>query len=144
MGRTLMYTALGALLLLVLSSVFLLEHGGARIPAVGSQGAVDPSADPVTVSLHDLTSSGGIQKYAGRAVSTSGTLYYNSATNKFVIIDGNQNYPVTIDSPRKLGQFEGKQVLVTGTFNAIDGAGPTIAATSVELDGSPTPTPKDI
>lgn len=135
MGRTVMYAALGALLLLVLSATFVLDHGGARKPA---------GAAAQKVSLHDLTTAAGIENYVGHTVSTSGTLYFNSATNEHVIIDGNQNYEVAINWSGKLGPFEGKQVLVTGTFRAAPGAGPSIEATSVELDGSPSPTPKDI
>jgi hypothetical protein len=137
MGRTLMYTAIGGLLILVLSSVFVLDHGGARIPVGGAEVGAE------SVSLHDLTTAAGIEKYGGRNVSTSGTLFFNSASNRHVLIAGDENYPVIIDSEGKLGQFEGKQVLVTGKFSLVAGAGPTIAATSVRLD-SETPTPKDI
>lgn len=144
MGRTLMYTALGALMLLVLLSFFVLEHGGEQLPKPGIGSADNSSPGAGGVSLHDLTTLPGLEDYRDHIVSTSGTLYFNSATNKHVIVDGDQNYAIVINSPSKLGEFEGKQVLVTGTFRLAPGAGPSIDATSVKRDVSQSPTPKGI
>ena len=141
MGRTLMYTAIGALLLLVLSSVFLLDHGGAHIP---QGGAFDANAAPQEVTLHDLTITTGIQQYEHHNVETTGTLYFNSQTNRHVIVDKDSNYQVVVKWDGGLGQFEGQQVVVIGAFGLVPGAGPTIQATAVRLNGSVTPTPKDI
>jgi hypothetical protein len=129
-GRTLMYTAIGGLLLIVLSSVFLLDHGGARIPKPNSA-AIAAEADAVT--LHDLTTASGIEEYGGHIISTSGTLYYNSATNNFVITTPDANYEVVIDWSQKLGAFEGEPVRVIGKFSRVAGSSPTIEATSVSL-----------
>lgn len=140
MGRTLMYMAIGGLLLLVLSTVFVIDHGGGHIP-VG--GAIDSSAQPETVSLHDLTTAAGIEQYRGRNVSTAGTLFFNSATNHHVITVADANYTVIVEWPGGLGQFEGRDVIVTGTFNVRPGEGPSIEATDVQRTEI-TPTPKDI
>ena len=133
MGRALMYTAIGGLLLIVLSSIFVFDHGGAQIPVGGA--AESPAAE--TVSLHDLTTAAGIEEYGGRVVSTSGTLYFNSATNNFVITTEDANYLVVVDWSEKLGAFEGETVRVIGEFNLVPGSGPTIEAASVSLlDGA--------
>ena len=132
-------------MILVLSSVFVLEHGGEQLAKPGTSSADNSAhAGTETVSLHDLTTSAGIQKYSGKSVSTGGTLYFNSSTNNFQIVSGEENYPVTIKSPNKLAQLEGQPVIVTGTFRLVPGSGPTIDSAIVELDGSPTPSPKNI
>jgi hypothetical protein len=133
MGRTLMYTAIGGLLIIVLSSVFLLDHGGARIPQPNSLAAAAEAGEPDAeiVSLHDLTAQ--VERYEGRTVSTTGTLFFNSATNQFVVHTDNANYDVVIDYAQKLGRFEGEVVRVIGKFIVIPGEGPTIEATDVSL-----------
>lgn len=138
MGRALMYTVTGGLLLIVLSSVFLLDHGGAQIPQPNSSAiAAEGESGAQVISLHDLTTAAGIEEYSGHTVSTTGTLYFNSATNKFVITTPDANYQVVIDWSQKLGGFEGQPVRVIGKFSEVAGDGPTIEATSVSLlDGS--------
>jgi hypothetical protein len=133
MGRTLMYTALGALALLILSSTFVLEHGGGTL-------ALEQEA-----SLHDLTTN--VDEWRGRSVSTTGTLYHNDALDQYQISDGDQNFPVVVRWNGGMKLLVGKKVTVLGKFSDEAGIGPVIDARSVRLTVDPngsTPTPTDI
>jgi hypothetical protein len=139
-----MYAAITALLLLVVSSTFVLEHGGAENAKPGS--VPNDSADPdvTDVSLHDLTSVGNIERYGGHLVRTSGTLYFNSASNNFVITTGNENFPVVLRSSSKLAQYEGRNVIVTGVFDLVPGAGPSIEVRFIAPGQLDSPSPEGI
>jgi hypothetical protein len=131
MGRTLMYTALGALALLILSSTFVLEHGGGTL-------ALEQEA-----SLHDLTTN--VDEWRGRSVSTTGTLYRNDALAQYQISDGDQNFPVVVRWNGGMKSLVGKKVTVLGKFSDEPGIGPVIDARTVRLAVDPNePTPTEI
>ncbi len=127
MGRALMYTALVALITFVLSTYFLLEHGGGKISAVQE------------VSLHGLTLTP--QNYEGQVVSTSGRLVHNDNLNVYEIGAPDENYPVVIrmSDERVLASLVGQDVIVTGLFGFENGLGVYIEVDSVRPAASPAP-----
>jgi hypothetical protein len=126
-GRALMYTALVALVTFVLSTYFLLEHGGGKIAAVQE------------VSLHDLTLTP--HNYEGEVVSTSGKLVHNDDLNVYEIGAPDENYPVVIRTlhERVLASLVGQDVIVTGLCGFESGVGVYIEADSVRPAASPAP-----
>jgi hypothetical protein len=126
-GRALMYTALVALITFVLSTYFLVEHGGGKISAVQE------------VSLHGLTLTP--QNYEGEVVSTSGRLVHNDNLNVYEIGSPDENYPVVIrmSDERVLVPLVGQDVIVTGLFGFENGLGVYIEADSVRPAASPAP-----
>jgi hypothetical protein len=124
-GRALMYTALVALITLVLSTYFLLEHGGGKIAAVQE------------VSLHGLTLTP--HNYEGEVVSTSGKLVRNDNLNVYEIGAPDENYPVVIRKfdERVLASLVGQDVTVSGLFGFESGVGVYIEADSVRPAASP-------
>jgi hypothetical protein len=126
-GRALMYAALVALVTFVLSTYFLLEHGGGNIAAVQE------------VSLHGLTLTP--HNYEGEVVSTSGKLVHNDNLNVYVISAPDENYPVLIRkfNERVLASLVGQNVTVSGLFGFQNGVGVYIDADSVRPAASPAP-----
>ena len=124
MGRALMYTALVALVTFVLSTYFLLEHGGGKIAAVQE------------VSLHNLTLAPNA--YAGQVVSTSGMLNHNDDLSVYEIAAPDENFPVVIRTldERVLASLVGQDVIVTGLCGFEDGVGVYIEADSVRPSAS--------
>ena len=119
MGRTLMYAAIAALAVLVLSASFLLKHGGESI------------ASAQHVSVHDLTS--GPSRFDGMAVTTVGVLGFSEEHDRYELVaDGNfaviiRNYEGEI----LLDRIVGREVRVRGLFGADQGSGVYIDAVYV-------------
>ena len=122
-----MYAALVALITFVLSTYFLVEHGGDKIAAVQE------------VSLHSLTLTP--HSYEGEVVSTSGKLVHNDNLNVYEIGAPDENYPVVIRKfdERVLASLVGQDVTVTGLFGFQTGVGVYIEADSVRPAASPAP-----
>lgn len=127
MGRALMYTALAALVTFVLSTYFLLEHGGGKIAAVQE------------VSLHNLTLAP--HNYEGQVVSTRGKLVHNNDLNVYEIGAPDENYPVVVRTldERVLVSLVGQDVIVTGLCGFESGVGVYVAADSVRPAASLAP-----
>ncbi len=73
MGRTLMYAAIAALAVFVLSATFLLKHGGESIASVQQ------------VSVHDLTN--GPTRFADMSVTTVGVLSFSEEHGRYQLVD---------------------------------------------------------
>ena len=104
MGRTLMYAAIAALAVFLLSATFILKHGGDSLAAVQH------------VSVHDLTS--GPARFDGKPVTTGGVLRFSEEHDRYQLVDEG-NFAVIIgeytgDSP--LGDLVGRRVRVSGVF----------------------------
>jgi hypothetical protein len=127
MGRVVMYTVLASLVAFVLTSYFLLEHGGAEMGLARE------------ATLHDLTSEPRI--YEGAIITTSGTLSHNASLNQYEIATPDANFPLPIRNfdESKLAPLVGLVVRVSGQFGS-DG-GLHINADSVVWNTSPTPVP---
>ena len=72
MGRTLMYAAITALAVLVLSATFLLKHGGESVASVQH------------VSVHDLTTSPN--HFDGDSVTTVGMLGFSEEHDRYQLV----------------------------------------------------------
>ncbi len=104
MGRTLMYAAITALAVLVLSATFVLKHGGESI------------ASAQHVSVHDLTA--GPSRFEGKAVATVGVLRFNEDHDRYELI-GEENFAVIIreyTGENPLDVLVGRKVRVRGVF----------------------------
>ena len=106
MGRTLMYAAITALAVLVLSATFLLRHGGESVASVQH------------VSVHDLTS--GPSRFDGESVTTVGVLGFSEEHDRYQLV-AEGNFAIIIreytgDDP--LDGLVGREVRVRGVFGS--------------------------
>ena len=119
MGRTLMYAAITALAVLVLSATFLLKHGGESVASVQH------------VSVHDLTTSPN--HFDGDSVTTVGVLGFSEEHDRYELI-GNGNFAVIIREYAgrdSLDGLVGREVRVRGVFGIDQESGVYIDATHV-------------
>ena len=119
MGRTLMYAAITALAVLVLSATFLLNHGGESVASVQH------------VSVHDLAS--GPSHFEGKSVTTVGVLGFSEEHDRYQLI-GEENLAVVIreyagEAP--LDALVGRTVRVRGVFGSDQELGGTIDASYI-------------
>ncbi len=119
MGRTLMYAAITALAVLVLSATFVLKHGGESIASVQH------------VSVHDLTS--GPSHFDGDSVTTVGVLGISEEHDRYELI-GDGSFAViireyTVDS--RLDRLVGREVRVRGVFGIDQESGVYIDASYI-------------
>ncbi len=119
MGRTLMYAAITALAVLVLSATFLLNHGGESIASVEH------------VSVHDLTTGPG--RFEGKSVTTVGVLGFSDEHGRYQLV-GEGNFAVIIreyagEAP--LDALVGRTVRVRGVFGSDQELGGTIDASYI-------------
>lgn len=120
MGRALMYAALVALAVFVLSATFILDHGGDSIAAVQ------------TVSVHDLTTTP--DSWDGAPISVDGTLGYSEEHDQYQIVDEG-NFAVLIREHRETGSLPNlidKRVRVSGVFGIDDDLGVYIDADAIQ------------
>ncbi|MCH7809175.1 MAG: hypothetical protein IH863_01175 [Chloroflexi bacterium] len=106
MGRTLMYAAITALAVLVLSATFLLKHGGESVASVQH------------VSVHDLTS--GPSRFDGDSVTTVGVLGFSEEHDRYQLV-GEGNFAVIIreyTGEDPLDGLVGREVRVRGVFGS--------------------------
>ena len=106
MGRTLMYAAITALAVVVLSATFLLKHGGESVASVQY------------VSVHDLTS--GPSRFDGESVTTVGVLGFSEEHDLYELI-GEGNFAVLIREyagGEPLDGLVGREVRVRGLFGS--------------------------
>lgn len=106
MGRTLMYAAIAALAVFVLSATFVLKHGGESVASVQQ------------VSVHDLTT--GPSRFEGQPVTTVGTLSFSEEHDRYQIVDEG-NFAVIIREyagEDRLGSLTGVRVRVSGVFGS--------------------------
>ena len=119
MGRTLMYAAITALAVLVLSATFLLKHGGESIASVEH------------VSVHDLTT--GPSRFEGKAVTTVGVLGFSEEHDRYQLV-GEGNFAVIIREyagGNPLDGLVGREVRVRGAFGSDQELGAHIDASYI-------------
>jgi len=119
MGRTLMYAAITALAVFVLSAMFLLKHGGESVASVQQ------------VSVHDLTA--GPSRFEGRTVATVGALSFSEEHDRYQLVDEG-NFAVIIrryTGGDPLDALVGRRVRVRGVFGFDKGSGVYIDASYV-------------
>ncbi len=123
MGRTLMYSAITALAVLVLSATFLLNHGGESLASVQQ------------VSVHDLTT--GPTRFEGRTVSTVGVLSFSDEHDRYQLIDADEGkFAVIIrryTGGDSLEDLAGRTVRVRGVFGSDEDSGVYIDASYIGL-----------
>ena len=106
MGRTLMYAAITALAVLVLSATFLLKHGGESVASVQH------------VSVHDLTS--GPSRFDGESVTTVGVLGFSEEHDRYQLV-AEGNFAIIIREyagENPLDGLVGREVRVRGVFGS--------------------------
>ena len=104
MGRTLMYAAITALAVFVLSAMLLLNHGG------------ESAASAQHVSVHDLTA--GPSRFEGKEVTTVGVLSFSEEHDRYELV-GEANFAVIIreyTGENPLDVLVGREVRVRGVF----------------------------
>jgi hypothetical protein len=119
MGRTLMYAAITALAVVVLSATFLLEHGGESVAAVQQ------------VSVHDLTV--GHSRFEGKAVTSMGILSFSEEHDRYQLV-GEDNFAIIIreyTGENPLDSLAGRHVRVRGVFGIDAESGAYIDASYV-------------
>jgi len=119
MGRTLMYAAITALAVVVLSATFFLNHGGESIASVEH------------VSVHDLTSGPG--RFEGKPVSTVGVLGFSEEHDRYQLV-GEGNFAVVIREHAggdSLDGLLGRDVRVRGVFGSDQELGVIIDASYI-------------
>ena len=119
MGRTLMYAAITALAVLVLSATFVLKHGGESIASVQH------------VSVHDLTS--GPSHFDGDSVTTVGVLGISEEHHRYELV-GDGSFAVIIreyagEDP--LAGLVDREVRVRGVFGIDQESGVYIDASYI-------------
>ena len=119
MGRTLMYAAITALAVLVLSATFLLKHGGESIASVQH------------VSVHDLTSDPS--HFDGDSVTTVGVLGISEEHDRYELV-GDGSFAVIIreyagEDP--LNGLIGREVRFRGVFGIDQESGVYIDASYI-------------
>ena len=106
MGRTLMYAAITALAVLIISATFFLKHGGESVASVEH------------VSVHDLTV--GPSRFEGKSVTTVGVLGFSEEHDRYELI-GEGNFAVVIREyvgGEPLDGLVGREVRVRGLFGS--------------------------
>ncbi len=119
MGRTLMYAAITALAVFVLSAMLLLKHGGESVASVEH------------VSVHDLTADPG--RFEGKSVTTVGVLGFSEEHDRYELI-GEGNFAVVIreyTGGDPLDGLVGREVRVRGVFSSDPESGVHIDASFV-------------
>ena len=119
MGRTLMYAAITALAVLVLSATFLLRHGGESVASVQH------------VSVHDLTS--GPSRFDGEVVTTVGVLGFSEEHDRYQLV-AEGNFAIIIREyagENPLDGLVGREVRVRGVFGSDQELGVHIDASYV-------------
>lgn len=119
MGRTVMYAAIAALAVFLLSDTFLLKHGGESVAAVQH------------VSVHDLTT--GPSVFDGESVATTGLLGFSEEHGRYQLVDEG-NFAIIIRqyaSEEVLDGLVGRRVRVSGVFGISPESGVYIDADSV-------------
>lgn len=117
MGRFLMYTALGALAVFVLSATFVLEIGGRRTEANAE------------TSIHDILLQP--DAYQGKVVTTEGVLREGDSDDEFLVTDSESLGIIVRYESAPLRVLEGQAVTVTGIFGFDDETGVFIEAGTV-------------
>ena len=106
MGRTLMYAAITALAVLVLSATFLLKHGGESVASVQH------------VSVHDLTSAPS--HFDGDSVTTVGMPGFSEEHDRYQLV-AEGNFAIIIreyTGEDPLDGLVGREVRVRGVFGS--------------------------
>ncbi len=106
MVRGLMYVAIAALAVLILSATFLLSHGGQSIASVQH------------VSVHDLTTAPG--RFEGKSVTTVGVLGFSEEHDLYQLV-GEGNFAIVIreyTGENSLDGLVGRQVRVRGVIGS--------------------------
>ena len=119
MGRTLMYAAITALAVLVLSATFVLKHGGESIASVQH------------VSVHDLTS--GPSHFDGDSVTTVGVLGISEEHDSYELV-GEGSFAIIIREyagESRLDGLVGREVRVRGVFGIDQESGVFIDASYI-------------
>lgn len=119
MGRTLMYAAITALAVFLLSATFVLQHGGESIASVRQ------------VSVHDLTN--GPSLFEGQHVTTAGLLGFSEEHSDYQLVDEG-DFAVIIREYRggaSLDDLLGRRVRVSGVFGISQESGVYIDATFI-------------
>jgi hypothetical protein len=121
-----MYVVIGLLALFVLSSAFILEHGGSSLGAVQ------------TVTIHDLTLTA--PNYQGSPVTTEGTLTYSDEHDRYQLSDDG-NFAIIIrhySDEDDLAEWVGQRVRISGIFGYEKDFGVYIDAEAAEEIVHPT------
>ena len=116
MGRTLIYVAITALAVFVLSATFFLRHGGESIASVQH------------VSVHDLTAAPS--RFEGEVVTTVGVLSFSEEHDHYELV-GDANFAVSIreyTGENPLDGLLGREVRVRGVFGSDSESGVYIDA----------------
>jgi len=118
MARLALYLTILVLALFVLTSAFVLRHGGGASEAIRR------------VSVHDLATA--TEQYVGERVTTVGVLRQLQEPEEHFVVEAGEMRVAIIGYDREaLLELEGQTVTVTGRFDFKEGTGRLIQADSV-------------
>ena len=121
-ARVVTYTIIALLAVFVLSTTFVLDHGG---------GSATPETGDGTVSIHDLSLEP--ERHEGDIVTTQGTLGFVDETKQYHLVDEGSAVVITEYELEALHALKDQRVSVTGRFDIDPNTGIFIDADTIQV-----------
>jgi hypothetical protein len=121
-ARIVTYTIIALLAVFVLSTTFVLDHGG---------GSATPETGDGTISIHDLSLEP--DRHEGDTVTTKGTLGFSDATKQYHLVEEGVAVVITDYELEALHALKDQRVTVTGRFDTDPSTGIFIEADTIQV-----------